>query len=246
MAQEHGDPAFASFALRALSSILLAMGHPLDQLEREAEHGLEFVRRFGFFLDRTSAALALVRTLRGTTAKFGSLDDGRFTERAFEERITGQPSGAFLECYYWIRKLQARFFAGDYASAIQAAENVEKWYTTAPGLSLFPLEKAECHFYAGLCRAARCEPVGPDPYAKHQQALREHGQHLRAWATNCPQNFEDRTALVGAEIARIEGRQLEAMDLYERAILSARANGFVHNEALAYELAARFYAARGF
>src|SRR6202453_5030040 len=36
------------------------------------------------------------------------------------------------------------------------------------------------------------------------------------------------------------------MDLYEQAIRSARANGFVHNEALAYELAARFYAARGF
>src|SRR5262249_42733195 len=63
---------------------------------------------------------------------------------------------------------------------------------------------------------------------------------------NCPQNFEDRATLVGAEIARIEGRPLEAMDLYERAIASARANGFVHNEALASELAARFYAARGF
>ncbi len=36
------------------------------------------------------------------------------------------------------------------------------------------------------------------------------------------------------------------MDLYEQAIRSARANGFVHNEALANELAARFYAARGF
>ena len=36
------------------------------------------------------------------------------------------------------------------------------------------------------------------------------------------------------------------MRLYEQAIRSARANGFVHNEALAYELAARFYAARGF
>src|SRR5215469_12900478 len=36
------------------------------------------------------------------------------------------------------------------------------------------------------------------------------------------------------------------MDLYERAIRSARANGFIQNEALAYELAARFYAARGF
>ena len=36
------------------------------------------------------------------------------------------------------------------------------------------------------------------------------------------------------------------MRLYEAAIQSARANDFVHNEALAYELAARFYAARGF
>jgi GAF domain-containing protein len=51
---------------------------------------------------------------------------------------------------------------------------------------------------------------------------------------------------VGAEIARIEGCELEAERLYERAIRSARANGFIHNEALANELAARFYAARGF
>jgi hypothetical protein len=34
--------------------------------------------------------------------------------------------------------------------------------------------------------------------------------------------------------------------VYEQAIRSARANGFVHNEALANELASRFYAARGF
>src|SRR5262249_41048037 len=60
------------------------------------------------------------------------------------------------------------------------------------------------------------------------------------------ENFENRAALVGAEIARIEGRVLDAEHLYERAIRSARDNGFVHNEALAYELAARFYAARGF
>ena len=66
------------------------------------------------------------------------------------------------------------------------------------------------------------------------------------WAENCPENFENRAALVGAEIARIEGRELDAERLYEQAIHSARDNGFVHNEALAYELAARFYAGRGF
>src|SRR5262249_15741544 len=140
---------------------------------------------------------------------------------------------------------QARFFAGDYVSSIDAADKAEAWYATSPALSLFPLEEAEYHFYAALSRAAECEPFGPDPYANHREAIDRHERELRARAAHCPQPVEDRVALVGAEIARLEGRPLEAMDLYERAIASARANGFVHNEALAYELAARFYAARG-
>ena len=73
-----------------------------------------------------------------------------------------------------------------------------------------------------------------------------HHRQLQLWAANCPENFENRAALVGAEIARLDGRELDAERLYEQAIRSARANGFVHNEALANELAARFYAARGF
>src|SRR5262249_2600632 len=158
------DPTYAALASRGLVSILLAQGHPLDQVEREAEDALEFVQRYGFFLDRLSAPIALARTLRGKTAQFGSLDDGSFTERSFEDRCPGQPSRVFLECFYWMRKLQARFFAGDYRSALQATDRVEKWYATSPALSLFPLEKAESHFYCGLCRAARCEPHGPDPY----------------------------------------------------------------------------------
>ena len=39
---------------------------------------------------------------------------------------------------------------------------------------------------------------------------------------------------------------IDAMRLYEQAIRSARDNGFVHNEAIAYERASEFYAARGF
>jgi len=78
------------------------------------------------------------------------------------------------------------------------------------------------------------------------EALAAHHKQLQVWATNCPDTFENRAALVGAEIARLEGRELDAERLYEQAIRSARDNGFVHNEALANELASRFYAARGF
>ena len=66
------------------------------------------------------------------------------------------------------------------------------------------------------------------------------------WAENCPENFGNRAALVAAEIARLEGRELDAERLYEEAIRSAREHGFVQNEAIAHETAARFYAARGF
>jgi hypothetical protein len=51
-------------------------------------------------------------------------------------------------------------------------------------------------------------------------------QTARNMVGNCPENFENRAALVGAEIARIEGRALDAMELYEQAIRSARAKQF--------------------
>jgi hypothetical protein len=50
--------------------------------------------------------------------------------------------------------------------------------------------------------------------------LAAHHRQLEIWAANCPENFENRAALVGAEIARIEGRELEAERLYEQAIRS--------------------------
>ena len=82
--------------------------------------------------------------------------------------------------------------------------------------------------------------------AKAFRGLVAHHKQLEIWAEHCPANFENRPALVGAEIARIEGRVLDAEQLYEKAIRSAHTNGFIQNEAVAYEVAARFYAARDF
>src|SRR5207244_6802284 len=111
----------------------------------------------------------------------------------------------------------------------------------------YAVEAAEYHFYEALSLAAVCDAAAAtDQRQQHVAALAGHHRQFEVWAANCPENFENRAALVGAEIARIDGRDVDAMRLYEQAIRSARANDFVHNEALAFELAARFYAARGF
>src|SRR5262249_17396996 len=142
------------------------------------------------------------------------------------------------------------YLAGDYAAAMDALSRAQQLLWTSTSF----FEQAEYDFYGALTRAAvsgetpdRQEDLSSEAAAKKNlDALREHHKQLALWAEHCPANFENRVALVGAELARIEGRALDAMRLYEKAIRSAHANGFIHNEAIAYEVAARFYAARGF
>jgi hypothetical protein len=100
-------------------------------------------------------------------------------------------------------------------------------------------------FYSALSQAACCHSAASGERQQHLDDIAAHHKQLQLWAKNCPENFENRAALVGAEIARIEGRALDAMDLYEQAIRSAQANSFVHNEALANEVAGYFYLDRG-
>jgi GAF domain-containing protein len=138
-------------------------------------------------------------------------------------------------------KLQARFLAGHLESAMEASLRAERLLWTSP--SHFPT--ADFHFYSALAHAASCTAAHAEHRSRHWAALSGHHEQLQIWAENCPENFETRAALVSAEMARIEGREWDAQQLYEDAIRSAAANEFVNNQAVAYELAARFYLARG-
>jgi PAS domain S-box-containing protein len=240
-----GDLTYAAYCGNQLNANYLAAGDPLAEAEREAGHGLAFARqaRFGFVIDAIATQFGLIRTLRGLTPTFGCFDDEQFDEARIERRFSENPDLAFVECWYWVRKLQARFFAGDHASAIEASSRAHRLLWT----SVSQLETAEYHFYAALAHTASCASAAAgEPQRQHLEAVAAHHKQLQLWAANCPDNFENRAALVGAEIARIEGRELDAERLYEQAIRSAGANGFNHHEALANELASRFHAARGF
>jgi PAS domain S-box-containing protein len=243
-ANKLGDLTFAAYGCDNLVTNLIACGDPLSDVQREAEAGLDFARRacFGLVVDRLTSQIRLIKTLRGLTPDFASFNDSEFDESRFERHLESEPHLAMAGCWYWIRKLQARFFAGDYASAIAAAASAERLLWTSPSF----FEVAEYHFYAALTRAAMYDSASTAERTRHLEALATHHRQLREWSEACPENFANRAALVAAEIARLECREFDAEQLYEQAICSARANGFVHNEALANEVAARFYTAHGF
>jgi PAS domain S-box-containing protein len=248
-ANEIGDVTYAGICCDHLIRNLLAAGDQLVEAQREAESGLEFAEkfRFGRIADHIKPQLGLIRTLRGLTRKFGSFDDDQFDELRFERYLASNPALAEPECWYWVRKLQARVFAGDYASGVDASLSAQRRISTSPSRFqvLDPLETAEYHFHSALSHAASWDSAGPEEKRQHFEALAVHHRQLELCAKNGPENFDNRAALVAAEVARIEGRVPDAEQLYERAIRSAHTNAFVHNEALANEFAARFYGARG-
>jgi len=243
LSQEQGDLLWAAFSQRALISLALASGARLENVEADAERYLQSTRRarLGVIIDIIRTQLALVRMLRGLTTKFGYLDDSDGDESEMEQHLSSNPMLARAACWHLIRKAQARFLAGDYRAAVDASSKAQPQL-----ISRSHFEIAEFCYYDALSRAATWDFAPPDQKQEHFALLKSHHDQLKLWAEHCSENFENRVALAAAEIARIEGRDLDAMRLYEQAIRSAHANGFVHNEAIAYEVAARFYAARGF
>ena len=244
VANEIGDITWALYSLSVLISNLVAAGDPLAEVQREAEFNLVFAQnsRFEYMVDLGVAHLGFIRMLRGLTQTFGRFDDDNFDEAQFEQHLASARGVSFPKGWYWIRKLQARFFAGDYAAALDAAARAKELLWSQPT----ELARSEYGFFSALAHAASCDSANPAERAQHLEAMVGSHRHLAILAENCPENYAHRAALLGAEIARLEDRPLDAMDLYQQALRSSKANGFVHDEALTYERAAAFHRARGF
>jgi len=228
------------FSHTQIVGIRLFRGDPLDAVWRESEIGLDFVREAGFqdAADLIVGQQRFIANMQGRTASFSTFDEPLFDQDAFEAAIIGRQ----VPSRYWVLKLKARFVSGDYAKAFSAAEMAKQQCGSALGT---PLMRVDYHYYAALTVAALFDDAGDDARGEWRERLGAHQAVLHELAQINPPTFGDKHALVAAEIARIEGRDAEAMQFYEQAIQSAREHGFVQHEALAYEVAARFYAARG-
>jgi predicted ATPase len=171
-AKESGDLAFAAFSSSNMIANLIAGGDPLDEVQREAENALEFARkmRFGLVTDFITGQLGFIRTLRGLTPKFGCFDDAEFDERLFEQHLLEDPLLAIAACRYWIRTLQAHFYADDYPSAIASASKAQLLVRSSQSF----FEITEYPFYSALAHAASYAFASIDEKAQHFAALVTH------------------------------------------------------------------------
>ncbi|MEG4810424.1 AAA family ATPase [Microcoleus sp. F8-D3] len=139
--------------------------------------------------------------------------------------------------YLYIYKLMLAYFFGNYTNALD--------YITQANLNLMAVvgmvHTAIFHFYAGLTYLAVCSTQSEIEQANTLALLETHQTTLTQWAHHAPMNHQHKVDLIKAEKCRVLGQKAEAIELYDKAISLAKANNYIQEEALANELAAKFY-----
>jgi len=240
--QENGDLIFSCFTCCHLMTNMLVCGDPLEEVWRESEYLGNFVERARDqnAVDVVVTQKRLIASLRGNTSRVGSFDGPEFDATAFERRIA-QSQVELVVAWYNIRKGQACVFGGAFEEAMAL-------FRVAHGmLSTFTSEAelAEHLFFGAIAAASTWDHAHDDGRAARRKTILTSREQFDAWAECCPDNFVCRRDLLSAELARIDGEVFGAEKLYESAIATAKSARFPHIEALAAELAARFYRDRG-
>ncbi|MEG4911706.1 AAA family ATPase [Microcoleus sp. B7-D4] len=137
----------------------------------------------------------------------------------------------------YIYKLLLAYSWGNYPAALNHIGQVKPYVMALSGLVHVPA----FHFYAALTHLAVFSTQPETEQAETLALVETHQTTLHQWAQNAPMNHLHKWYLVEAERQRVLGYKADALSMYDRAISLAKENLFLNEEALANELAAKFY-----
>ncbi|BAY50248.1 serine/threonine protein kinase and signal transduction histidine kinase with GAF and PAS/PAC sensor (plasmid) [Scytonema sp. HK-05] len=143
--------------------------------------------------------------------------------------------------YVYLYKLILSYLFEDSSQAVEYASQSELYLDGVPGTFSIPV----FYFYDSLVQIRLYQSVSSSEQEHLLLKIISNQEKMQRWAHSAPTNFQHKYDLVEAEKARVLGQFFEAENLYEQAILGARDNEYLQEEALAYELAAKHYLARG-
>src|ERR671933_305120 len=182
----------------------------------------------------------ILLNLSGKTAEKVIFASDEIDEFQYLENCNFHKSFAVL-CNYNIFKSQVLYLYEQPVEALKCANFAEDLLSFIYG----QFGIAEHNFYTSLSLASLYPEASIAEQKQYWERLKANQKQMKIWADNCPENFLHKYLLVAAQMARISGKELEAMDLCDRAIESAREQNFIQDEALANELAAKFWLGKG-
>ncbi|MEH1978242.1 MAG: AAA family ATPase [Nostoc sp.] len=237
--QETGNLVFGVWAVSFLIWAMLIKGDRLSDVYAETEKYLSYVQQvndtnmlYAFTLQRQ-----FLLNLQDISQSTDLLDDYKSEDIPYIEVWRQKNNFEHGINWYCFLKIQLSYLYARYEDAVKAAEEADK--TLAANSGFFPI--IQYHFYYPLSLVALYPNATLEKKKQYWDIIREHQQTQKNWANNCPKNFLHRYLLLSAEIARISGKYMDAIESYDRAIAKAKENEYLNEEALANELAAKFY-----
>ena len=144
-------------------------------------------------------------------------------------------------CLYYILKMHLSCLTADFEQGFHYLTEAGKILNSVVGFTTY----SGYFYYGSLILLNLYFGLSQVEQSNALEQVRLNQERLKTWSDNCSENFLHKFYLVEAEKARVLGQVLEAEEFYEQAISGASENNFIQEEALAYELAAKFYLGRG-
>ncbi|MEG3990995.1 AAA family ATPase [Microcoleus sp. S28C3] len=235
---ETGDLQYAAFGLMLYSYFAYFSGKELTVLEREMA-----INRNAIHKSMQQTALhyheiywqAVLNLLEKTGNK--CCLKGEVCDELIRLPLLQQANDKTGLYYIYWNKLLLSYWFENNSEAIENIALAEKYLDAVVGLPLIPL----FHFYDSLVRLA---VYSDTPESEQQEILdrvRANQEKMQNWAHHAPMNHLHKFYLVEAERHRVLNQKIEAIEMYDKAIALAQENEYINEEALAHELAAKFY-----
>ncbi|MDR3463920.1 MAG: hypothetical protein P4L76_16550, partial [Beijerinckiaceae bacterium] len=222
------------FGCNSIISDLLAAGEELPKVREEFEPILEIARGAGYrdIVDLVSTQSEFIQSLQHGAAYSVGTWETTFGESAGGSAFNKEPMPAlFFWTYLW--RGQAAFLFRDLPAAKVFLAKAGELARSASAHA----NPSDYRLYAALTAT---QSLGdPADHMAAAEAVSEHRECFAIWAAVRPRTFRNKLALIDAEIHRLRGDDLLAMKLYEESASAAASEGFVHEQALAHELAGR-------
>lgn len=239
---EHGDLEYVGYCANCYCQFLFWTGENLEIAEAEADkycHLIEDIKQEASLIWANTWRQTVIN-LRGKAENPMMLIGSSFNETLTLPSLI-QSRNVNGICYVYLAKLLLSYLFGDVQNAKEYANKFEEYEQGAAGLLIIPLK----NFYQSLSLLS--SSLGQDiaPTTADLEKIVDNQKSMKTWADHAPMNYLHKFQLVEAETYRVLGKYYEAGDYYDRAIALAQANGYLQEEALANELAAKFYLAWG-
>ncbi|MEG5035254.1 AAA family ATPase [Microcoleus sp. AT3-D2] len=239
---EMGEFEYAGYSAFFNGSHSYFIGHELTELEQKIStysKAISQIRRERPF-NWSATFLQAVRNLLGQEENPTLLNGDAYNEELALPLAIEINDRTELH-YLYLNKIILCYLFDDYRQAAQNAVLAEQYLdnvTAMMAVSLF-------HFYDSLAHLSVFTKALNSEKEALLNRIDTNQEKMQRWAHHAPMNFLHKFYLVEAEKARVLGQVLEAEEFYERAISGAKENEYIQEEALAYELAAKFYLERG-